>query len=545
MSEFQTHEKSPSVIIIGAGVAGMSTGIYLQMNGFTTRIYEKHVLPGGCCTAWSRKSYIFDYCIDWLIGSAPGNDAYRVWQELGALDGKSINNFEIFNRVIDEKGNSLDFFNDPDKLEKQLLSISPLDEKLIKQFCNDLRKFIALSIFPPMKPKSLMSWTEKVAMYAEILPAFRLFWRTGAKQMRAFTNSFKHPFLKRAMNYIFFQDPEVFPILPFLYNMACAYNGNAGFPAGGSLGLSRSIEQRYLSLGGSIHYKSSTKRILVENDRAIGIELKKGPPQFADYIVSACDASTTIYDMLEGKYTNDAIDKLYKDIILKPGILFPSVISVFLGLKGEVGQDEAHSTSYLLEPEHAKNLPGCAQNCLVVQHRSRYADGFAPPGHSIIHCTYFSDFDFWENLRSDDKANYRQKKRDIIEFIIQFLEQRHRGIREKIEVVEVATPATTKRYTGNFKGSIFGFKAFTEAEDLAEKLFDKNRMQLPGLSNFYLSGQWVLGGGLPRAAMSGRYVAQFLCKELEKDFYSSKSTNQKVWSNEQLGSLLELDPELS
>lgn len=544
MSLGSESKKEPSVIIIGAGVAGMAAGIYLQMNGFTTRIYEKHILPGGCCTAWSRKSYIFDYCIDWLIGSAPGNDAHKVWKELGALDGKSINNFEIFNRVVDEHGQSLDFFNDPDKLEQELLAISVSDEKLIKQFCQDLRKFIALSIFPSLKPKSLMSWPEKIMVLAKILPAFRLFWRTGAKPMREFAESFKHPFLKRAMNYIFFQDPEVFPLLPFLYNMACAHNGNAGFPAGGSLGLSRSIEQRYLALGGSIQYRSTTKRILVENHRAVGIELKKGPPQFADYIISASDASATIYEMLDGAYTDPQIDNLYKKVILKPGILFPSVISVFFGLKGEIGHDEAHSTSYLLDPHDAASLPGCAQNCLVVQHRSRYAEGFAPKGHSIIHCTYFSDFDFWQNLRNEDKNNYRQKKREISEFIIRFLEQRHPEIREKIEVVEVATPATTKRYTGNFKGSIFGFKAFTEAEELAERLFDKNTMQLPGLKNFYLCGQWVLGGGLPRAAMSGRYVAQFLCKELAKEFKSSESNNQKIWDNQQLGRLPELDPEL-
>lgn len=92
----------PRVIVIGAGVAGMSTGCYAQMNGMRSRIFEKHVLPGGCCTAWSRDGYIFDYCIEWLIGTAIGNEANQVWRELGALDGKTITNFDMFNRVVDE-----------------------------------------------------------------------------------------------------------------------------------------------------------------------------------------------------------------------------------------------------------------------------------------------------------------------------------------------------------------------------------------------------------------------------------------------------------
>jgi phytoene dehydrogenase-like protein len=535
------HPEKKSVIIIGAGIAGMATGCYLQMNGFNTRIYEKHVLPGGCCTAWSRKGYIFDYCIDWLIGSGSGNDANKVWRELGALDGKKIRHFDLFNRVVDEKGTEVNFYNDPKRLQNHLLLISPEDKKLITQFCKDLERFLRVDIFQPLKPNRLMSMREKVGELKKALPFMGLFMRTGATQMRAFSARFKSDVLKRSLNYIFFQDPESFPILPFLYNMACAHKNNAGFPEGGSLGLSRSVEQRYLSLGGAIHYGRAIKKILVENHQAIGIELKMGPPEHADYIISACDGYTTIYELLEGKYVNQTIDKLYKDVLNRPGILFPSVISIFVGYKGEVGQKEPHSTTYLLLAKDAEKLPGCAQNCLVLQHRSRYADGFAKPDHSVIHCTYFSDFDFWQSLRLTDKPLYREKKRDIAAFICQFLEKLYPGINDRIEIVEVATPATTKRYTGNLKGSIFGFKAFSDAEDLAQILVNKYRMQLPNLARFYMTGQWVLGGGLPRSAMSGRYVAQFLCDEVKKTFVVAESNSMNVWSNSQLGKLPELD----
>ncbi len=60
-----------SVIIIGAGFAGLSAGIYAQMNGYRTQIFEMHDLPGGLCTAWKRKGYTIDGCIHWLVGSSP------------------------------------------------------------------------------------------------------------------------------------------------------------------------------------------------------------------------------------------------------------------------------------------------------------------------------------------------------------------------------------------------------------------------------------------------------------------------------------------
>ena len=60
-------ENSKSILIIGAGLAGMSAGCYGRMNGYQTKIFEMHSIPGGCCTAWERKGFIFDQCSDWFI----------------------------------------------------------------------------------------------------------------------------------------------------------------------------------------------------------------------------------------------------------------------------------------------------------------------------------------------------------------------------------------------------------------------------------------------------------------------------------------------
>ena len=39
------------VVIIGAGISGLSAGCYARMNGYDTEIHEAHSLPGGLCTA--------------------------------------------------------------------------------------------------------------------------------------------------------------------------------------------------------------------------------------------------------------------------------------------------------------------------------------------------------------------------------------------------------------------------------------------------------------------------------------------------------------
>lgn len=56
-----------TMIIIGAGISGLSTGCYAQMNGYKTTTLESHNIPGGLCTAWTRKGYTFDLSMHMLV----------------------------------------------------------------------------------------------------------------------------------------------------------------------------------------------------------------------------------------------------------------------------------------------------------------------------------------------------------------------------------------------------------------------------------------------------------------------------------------------
>ncbi len=77
-------DKDKSIIIIGAGIAGLTAGCYAQMNGYRSQIFELYDLPGGLCTAWERRDYVFDGCIHYLLGSGEGQPFNSLWEELGA-----------------------------------------------------------------------------------------------------------------------------------------------------------------------------------------------------------------------------------------------------------------------------------------------------------------------------------------------------------------------------------------------------------------------------------------------------------------------------
>ena len=95
------------VIIIGGGIAGLSCGCYLQMNGIQTEILEASLLPGGLCTAWHRGPYVFDGCLRWLIGTQPPSAFHQIWMELGAIAGRKVLANDEILRVEDANGNTL------------------------------------------------------------------------------------------------------------------------------------------------------------------------------------------------------------------------------------------------------------------------------------------------------------------------------------------------------------------------------------------------------------------------------------------------------
>ncbi|MBR6279480.1 MAG: NAD(P)/FAD-dependent oxidoreductase, partial [Bacteroidales bacterium] len=41
--------------IIGGGISGLCAGIYAQLSGLQSEIFEGHSVVGGQCTSWTRK----------------------------------------------------------------------------------------------------------------------------------------------------------------------------------------------------------------------------------------------------------------------------------------------------------------------------------------------------------------------------------------------------------------------------------------------------------------------------------------------------------
>ena len=85
------------VIIVGAGISGMTAGIILQNSGFETEIYEKNAVAGGELTGWKRDGVYIDNCIDYLMCSKKGSAMNELWHEIGMLkEGLTMHSKDYF-----------------------------------------------------------------------------------------------------------------------------------------------------------------------------------------------------------------------------------------------------------------------------------------------------------------------------------------------------------------------------------------------------------------------------------------------------------------
>jgi len=501
------------VNIIGAGVAGLSAGCYLQMNGFETEIFERHTTFGGLCTSWNRNGYTFESGFQWLLGSSDSNPFYLLWSELidmnsirfvhheirmeiGVKENKDINGDKVFH-----------LYTNLNRLENYMLSIAPEDELQIKRFIRTIRRIQSCEI-PPMirENPEILPWYRKIR-YARYLPMLLFLNRIKKETNFTFAEKLKNPFLKEAFRLLF--DGDEMPLL--ILTMPLAFNDldGTGYPIGGSSEFVGKLNQKYLELGGSIRYNAEVETIMVENNQAKGLRLKTGESIPSGITISAADWNFTLFGALEGKFVNDTIVKLQNQEKLK---VYYSVFMVSIGVEAKF-LNMPHFIRFPLE--HVLVSPDGTTYERMEVHINNYDPTHAPEGKTVISVSFYShNADYWIKLRDADYLGYLKQKQHFSDLIIDILDIRFSGLKSGIEEVDIATPATYQRYTNNWKGSVQGW--LPGKNIIAQSPVNS---ELPGLKDFYFIGHWTIpGGGLPVAIKSARDVVQKICHRKKVPF---------------------------
>jgi phytoene dehydrogenase-like protein len=250
------------------------------------------------------------------------------------------------------------------------------------------------------------------------------------------------------------------------------------------------------------------ERILIENDKAVGVRLTDGTEHRADIIISNADGRKTILELLEGRYLDDKTRTYCKE----PPDEMNWAVHVFLGVNRDLSREPSSLIMLLDEP------------VTIALHRNESLEmqiyGFdptlAPPGKGIIKVELVSSYRYWKQLHAEG-PRYDEEKEKVAAQVIDLLERRFPGIRSQVETVDVPTLMTWEKFVNEtFGWQNFPNKKFSMTASVGAR---GGQGTLPGLSDFYFSGAWATGlGALFANAISGRNVIRDICRKDGKRF---------------------------
>lgn len=488
------------IVIVGAGISGMTAGIYALDNDFEVEIYEKHFVAGGQCTGWNRNNVYIDGCAHWIVGTNKNSEFHDIWLHLGAFNQNTkIYPTEYFNKV-DVNGKIVTLYSDVDTLKEEFLRVAPEDKKMINRFIRAIKAYRNIKV-PIHKPIDHLNIFELISYGFSMLPVVPYLLKYMHVSVEEFANKFKSIYLRELFLRVMENDYNVHSLL---YIMQALSKQDAGMVEGGSRMMANNIKNNFISRGGKVFLNNEVDHILIENDKAKGIVLKNGKVVYADYVIASCDAYHTVNKLLQGKYQDKYYESRFNNKKDNP-------LQQCFQLSFKVKKDmNPYPKMMNIKIKDYKIADLIIDNISIRNHafdNVLYKDSVA------LTVMLKVNENVYDYLKSLTKEKYNEEKEKFGLAIKEEIKQYYEIDEKDIELIDVTTPLTYERYTNAYRGSYMSFLTTKNVKGLMRIGLIKN------LNNFVMSGQWIMApGGLPIAIFTGKHAICRICKNEKKKF---------------------------
>lgn len=488
------------VIIIGGGIAGLSAGIYCLMNDYTVSLYEKNAVLGGECTGWDRQGYHIDNCIHWLTGCKPTDDLHMIWREIGAINDDTVFYREPYFYRFEKEGKALHFWSDIDRARQEFLEAATEDSVEINKFFDAVQSAETVRI-PCEKSLAEMNFIEYMKFGMSMAEMGKVIKEYGNDTIADLANRFKNPLVRDMMKQYLH---ESYKAITLISSIGFYTSGTAAIPAGGSVEMVRRIVKRFEELGGSIYTNSPAVKINISGKKATSVLFADGSETECDLIICAADPSVTFGSLLDQKYMDKNLRKMYAE---RNGYKVSSTFNVSFGIVG--GEDcgiKGGSSVYPCE----KYTIGTNTFEYIGIRMYDYDETLFPKDRRVIQCNIpqeNEDYEYWKKIYSDRKQ-YNAMKQEAAETIKARIISLFPELADRLILLDTYSPYTLTKWCGAYKGA---YMSFFEQKGY-KSLTAKNSIK--GLKNVFLASQWLTtNGGLPTAVTSGRFAAMCIVKD--------------------------------
>ena len=471
------------VVIVGAGIGGLTTGLLLAKEGLKVLLVEQHYMAGGYCSTFRRKGFTFDAATHF----------YPLLGNTSSITGRLLRDLGVETEWV--KMDPVDHFHFPDGTHFRV----PAD------FDTYIREVKAM--FPDEAPS--VDEFFKLVRSTYMLGLLEYFRGVATEKLDPYRHLTLREILER-----YFRSPKLKLLLSadvghwgsppsrtsFVFDsmLRLSYFLGNYYPVGGSQVFADDLARRFTELGGEILMSSHVERIVVRHGRAVGIELLVGPVRKQYLIRVDAGAVVSNADLVQTQ-----------ERLLGPEVVPPEEVSTtrslrashpcfltHIGLKGVSTEELQRNDGYHWDSWDSDRVATSAFKIFVpTLHEPR----MAPPGGHIIIVQKLTAVDY--SLVDD----WTQHKLGVERHILSNLERIMPGLSQKMVTVCSASASTSYRYTLNFNGSMLGW------EMSPDQLGERRPGLTSGIRDLYYVGHWTRpGGGITPVIISAMKVAKLI-----------------------------------
>lgn len=513
-------------IIIGSGVGGLSTAICLARAGQKVLVLEQHYVPGGWAHSFTLNGQRFSPGVHYVGLIDEGQTTNEMYRGLGIAN--DIVFFRMNKSAYEHcliNGEKFDVPAGIENWNKTLATRFPEEAKNIKEY---------------------LTLIQNVSLELQLIPKLEGFWQKITLPFR--TKHFgkfalfslkkvigwhiKNPLLKSVLN-IQCGDHGLSPkraCFPVHCSVMSHYFEGGFYPMGGGGGIVKAMTNGVRKHGGEIRVKQDVTKILIENKKAIGVQLKNGQQILAKTIVSNADPSITYLNLIGKEHLSKGLVKKLK----KTKYSVTSLI-LFLTLDMDVTQFGIDSGNiWMMKDENddanfdelmngniteGDSFPAVFISCTTMKDPVSFNGRY----HNFEVITYINydslpEFNGIEDYHSEDYKIFKEK---ISAKLMNNLEKIIPGAKQNVVQIELGTPKTNEFYINSTNGNVYGTeKTLNQVGPFSYK----NKSEI---ENLYLCGASTLSHGVAGATQSGIVAAAGILNCKPEDLLI-EDANQKI-----------------
>jgi len=490
---------SNKVIVVGAGLGGLSAAISLAEEGFDVEVFEKNDKIGGKLNIMEKDGFTFDLGPSILTMPEIFNNLFKkVGKDF--RDYVPIKKLEHEWRSFFEDGTIIDLYNDLDEMGEKNNSLTKKDIQGLKEYLEYTKKIYNITE-EGYFDKGLDTMSEILGHYGIFKSLFGLdYFKTMHQRVEKYLDNenliHMMDFFIKYVGSSPYHAPAVLNLLFYVQNKFGLW-----YVEGGMYNIAEGLKKLMNELGIKVHLNSEVIKMNKTDGKIKSITLKNGEEHQADIFVSNMEVIPAYENLIEEN--SKMLDK-YKEKF-EPAC---SGLVLHLGVKKKYEMLNHHNFFFSKDPEHhfesvfkKYQLPSDPTIYLVAS--AKTDAGQAPEGYENIkvlpHIPYIQDNPF-------SKDQYLELRENVLDKLERM---GLTDLRKNIVVEEMWTPHDIKDLYYSNRGAIYG----VVSDKKTNRGFKAPKESEKYNNLFFVGGSVNPGGGMPMVVLSGQQVRDKIIKK--------------------------------